>query len=154
MSILEKNKLFWIEICLFTLLFLLISAGVFTGQEAIEGLEFLKDMAIGKDVQENELTQLVNFFFPQEGKAVCWIKFSYTSREEFFLRWEWINPQGKRYCLGEVKMEAGDYNNYRSWYWIKIKDRPASQLFGEWKVKVYINDLFLGEKSFYIISSS
>lgn len=152
--VLKKKYLLGIEICILTLLFLLISIVGASGQEAIEGSEYLKDIAMGKDIQENEVPQLVNFFFPYEEKAVCWIKFSYASSEDFLLCWEWISPQGKRYHQGEIEMEAGNYNHYRSWYWIKIKDRPASQLSGEWKVKVYINDLFLGEKSFYIIGSS
>jgi len=37
------------------------------------------------------------------------------------------------------------------WYWIKIKGNYASQLPGEWKVKVYINDIFLAERNFFIV---
>jgi len=50
-----------------------------------------------------------------------------------------------------MEMEAGNYSNYRTWYWIKIKGNYAPQLPGEWKVKVYINDTFLAERNFFIV---
>ena len=64
-----------------------------------------------------------------------------------------ITPQGTLYRRGELEMEAGSYTNYRTWYWIKIKEGYASKLSGEWKIRVYINDIFLGERNFFMVGS-
>jgi len=48
----------------------------------------------------------------------------------------WITPQGTLYHRGELEMEAGSYTNYRTWYWIKIKEGYASKLPGEWKMSI------------------
>ncbi len=85
--------------------------------------------------------------------VVTWLRFSYDSAEKFILKWEWITPQGKLYHRGEVEMESGSYINYRTWYWIKIKGNYASQLPGEWKVRVYINDISLAERNFFIVGT-
>jgi len=154
LRLLKKNSILSYKLlCLFTMVFLMIFSIEGLLQEAGQESKYLQKMTLCKDIEEKDPFQEVNFFFAQEEKVVSWIKFSYNSSKDFLLRWEWFTPQGKLYHQGEVKMEAGNYNNYRSWYWIKIKDRPASRLTGEWKVKVYINGLLVGEKTFYIIGS-
>jgi len=119
-------------------------------QEAAKDSEYLQKIALCKDILEKNPLQQTNFFFPQDEKVVTWLRFSYNFPEKFSLKWEWINPQGKLYHRGEMEMEAGSYSNYRTWYWIKIKGNYASQLPGEWKVRVYINDIFLAERDFFI----
>jgi hypothetical protein len=138
------------ELWLFVLIFLVIFSGVSIAQEAAKDSEYLQKIALCKDILEKNPLRVTNFFFPQDEKVVTWLRFSYDSAEKFLLRWEWITPQGKLYHRGEVEMEAGNYINYRTWYWIKIKDRYASKLIGEWKVRVYINDIFLTERYFFI----
>ena len=120
-------------------------------QEAAKDSEYLQKIVLCKDILEKDPVRQTNFFFPQDEKMVTWFRFSYNSPEKFSLKWEWINPQGKLYHRGEVEMEAGTYTNYRIWYWIKIRGNYASQLPGEWKVKVYINDIFLAERNFFIV---
>ena len=120
-------------------------------QEAAKDSEYLQKIVLCKDILEKNPLRQTNFFFPQDEKVVTWLRFSYDSPENFVLRWEWITPQGKLYHCGEVEMEADSYNNYRTWYWIKLKGNYASQLPGEWKVKVYINDTFLAERNFFIV---
>ena len=122
-------------------------------QQPAQQSEYLKEITTCKDILEKDPLRETNIFFAQDEKVVSWFRFSYNAKEEFILKWEWITPQGKLYHHGEIAMEAGNYDRYRTWYWIKIKDRYASKLPGEWKVKVYINDSFLGEKHFYIIGS-
>jgi len=151
---LKKRNYVRIEVWLFVLISLMIIfSGVSVAQELAQESEYLQKVALCKDVLEKNPLQETNFFFPQDEKVVSWVKFSYDSPEKFVFRWEWITPQGKLYHRGEVEMEAGSYSNYRTWYWIKIKDRYASRLPGEWKVRVYINDIFLAERSFFIVGS-
>ena len=150
MSIRKKRNIFRMELWLFVLIFLMIFSGVSIAQEAAKESEYLQKIVICKDVMEKNPLRETNFFLPQDEKVVTWIRFSYDSAEKFKLYWEWITPEGKLYHRGEVEMEADSYTNYRTWYWIKIKGNYASQLPGEWKVRVYINDIFLAEKNFFI----
>ncbi|MCK5022395.1 MAG: hypothetical protein KAR54_04055 [Candidatus Pacebacteria bacterium] len=150
MSMLKKRNIFRMELWLFVLIFLVIFSGVSIAQEVVKESKYLQKISICKDVLEKNPVQETVFFTPQDEKVVTWLRFSYDSAEKFLLKWEWITPQGKLYHRGEVEMEAGSYINYRTWYWIKIKGNYASQLTGEWKVKAYINDIFLTERYFFI----
>ncbi len=154
MFIRKKKNIFKIDLWLLVLIFLVIFSGVNMAQEMAKDSEYLQKIILCKDILEKDPLRQTNFFFPQDEKVVTWFRFSYDSPENFILRWEWITAQGKLYHLGEVEMEAGNYTNYRTWYWIKIKGNYASQLPGEWKVRVYINDIFLTEKNFFIIGTS
>ena len=153
MSMLKKRSYVRIELWLFILIFLLIFSGVCQGEELTPAQKYLQKISVCKDILEKNPAQETVFFTPQDEKVVTWLRFSYDSAEKFLLKWEWITPQGKLYHRGEVEMEAGSYTNYRTWYWIKIKDGYASKLIGEWKVKVYINDIFLVERYFFIEES-
>ena len=148
---LKKKNILGIKLWLFVLIFLIIFSGVSMAQEAAKDSEYLQKIVLCKDILEKNPLRQTNFFFPQDEKVVTWLRFSYDSPENFVLRWEWITPQGKLYHRGELEIEAGNYINYRTWYWIKIKGNYASQLPGEWKVKVYINDTFLAERNFFIV---
>jgi len=131
----------------------MVFSGISQGEELTQESEYLQKIATCKDIIEKNPLRETNLFVSQDEKVVSWVRFSYDSPEKFVLRWEWITPQEKLYHQGEVEMEAGNYSNYRTWYWIKIKDRYASKLPGEWKVRVYINDIFLAERNFFIIGS-
>jgi len=150
---LKKKNILRVKLWLFVLIFLMIFSGISIAQEAAKDSEYLQKIALCKDVLEKNPVRVTNFFFPQDEKVVTWFRFSYDSAEKFKLYWEWITPEGKLYHRGEVEMEAGSYTNYRTWYWIKIKDNYASQLPGKWKVIVYINDIFLTEKNFFIVET-
>ena len=151
MLIRKKKNIFKIKLWLFALIFLMIFSGAAMAQEVAKDSEYLQKIVFCKDILEKNPLRQTNFFFTQDEKVVTWFRFSYNSPEIFVLRWEWIAPQGKLYRRGEVEMEAGSYTNYRTWYWIKIKGNYASQLPGEWKVRVYINDIFLTEKNFFMV---
>ena len=151
MSMLKKKNILGVKLWLFVLIFLMIFSGVSMAQEAAKDSEYLQKIALCKDVLEKNPLRQTNFFFPQDEKVVTWLRFSYDSPENFLLRWEWINPQGKIYHQGKMEMEAGTYTNYRTWYWIKIKENYTFLLSGEWKVKVYIDDIFLAERNFFIV---
>lgn len=150
---LKKRNILMVKLWWFVLIFLVIFSGASIAQEVAKDSEYLQKIALCKDVLEKNPLRVTNFFFPQDEKVVTWLRFSYDSTEKFLLKWEWITPQGKLYHRGEVEMEAGSYTNYRTWYWIKIKGNYASQLPGEWKVRVYINDIFLTEKNFFIVGT-
>jgi len=148
---LKKRNIFRIKLWLFVLIFLIIFSGISMAQEAAKDSGYLQKIVLCKDILEKDPLRQTNFFFPQDEKVVTWLRFSYDSPEKIVLRWEWITPQGKLYHRGETEMEAGNYINYRTWYWIKVKGNYASQLPGDWKVKVYINDIFLAERNFFIV---
>jgi len=152
MSNRKKNmlKIKWWSL---VLILLMIFSATGMAQETAKDSQYLQKIALCKNIIEKDPLQETNFFSSQDEKVVSWFRFSYDSPENFTLRWEWISPQGKLYHRGEVEMEAGSYNNYRTWYWIKIRDRYASKLPGEWKVRVYINDIFLAERQFFIAGS-
>ena len=147
---LKKKNILRIKLWLFVLIFLTIFSGVSIAQEVAKDSEYLQKITLCKDILEKNPVQETVFFTPQDEKVVTWLRFSYDSADKFLLKWEWITPQGKLYHRGEVEMEAGTYTNYRIWYWIKIRGNYASQLSGEWKVRVYISDIFLTERYFFI----
>ncbi len=153
MSVMKKRNIFRMELWLFALIFLMIFSGTNMAQEEAKDSEYLQKIALCKDILEKNPLRVTNSFFPQDEKVVTWLRFSYDSAEKFILKWEWITPQGKLYHRGEVEMESGSYINYRTWYWIKIKGNYASQLPGEWKVRVYINDISLAERNFFIVGT-
>ena len=153
MSVMKKRNIFRMELWLFALIFLMIFSGTNMAQEEAKDSEYLQKIALCKDILEKNPLRVTNSFFPQDEKVVTWLRFSYDSAEKFILKWEWITPQGKLYHRGEVEMESDNYINYRTWYWIKIKGNYASQLPGEWKVRVYINDISLAERNFFIVGT-
>jgi hypothetical protein len=151
MSIVKRRNYFKMELWLFVLIFLLIFSVVAGAEEpTAPGAKYLQKISICKDILEKNPLRETNYFVPQDEKVVTWLRFSYNSAKKFKLYWEWITPEGKLYYRGEVEMEAGEYQNYRSWYWIKIKNSYASKLNGKWKIKVYIDDILLGERNFFI----
>ena len=119
----------------------------------ISGEKYLQRFSICTDVLEKTPVLEKNIFSTLEEKVTAWFQFSYNTIEDFKLFWEWINPEGELYYRGEIEMKAGNYQSYRTWYWISIKDHYPSKYSGEWKVKIYLDNIFLSEKDFYVISS-
>ncbi len=140
-----------IGLILFVLLLIILSFSLFSqAQDVVQNAKIINKVVLCKDVKENEpLYETINFQTWDE-KAVTWISFNYHSEEPFLITWEWVAPSGKIYHRGEIEMEAGNYKNYRSWYWIGIWEHYAAKLPGEWKVKVYIEDMLSAEKNFNI----
>lgn len=136
-------------------IFLAILSTLIMAQESIiPGEKYLNRFSLSNDIIEKNPILEKNIFSSQDEKVVAWFQFSYNSQEDFNLYWEWINPEGKLHHRGVVKMEAGNYQGYRTWYWISIKKRYSATSFpGEWKVKIFINEKFVSEKTFYIINS-
>lgn len=154
MVMIKKRNVFRMKIWLLALIFFMIFSGANMAQEEIKDSEYLQKITLCKDILDKNPVRGANFFFPQDEKVVTWLRFSYDSTENFLIKWEWINPQGELYHQGKMEMEAGSYTNYRTWYWIKIKGNYASQLSGEWKVRVSINDILLAERNFFVVSSN
>lgn len=119
-------------------------------EEAVQDSQLLNKIILCREVKENEPVYQTNTFRTWDDKVVAWISFNYQSKEPFLLNWEWIDPNGKIYHIGEVEMDSGNYHNYRSWYWISVWDHYAAKLPGEWEVRVYIEDILLAEKKFII----
>src|SRR5665648_787601 len=90
MSSTRKVNIFRIKLWLFVLIFLMIFSGVSMAQEAAKDSEYLQKISFCKDILEMDPLQETNSFFPQDEKAVTWLRFSYNSAEQFLLKWEWI----------------------------------------------------------------
>ena len=112
--------------------------------------QFLNKIVLCRNIQENEPVFQTSTFRTWDDKAVAWISFNYHSQEPFLLTWEWIDPTGKIYHVGEIEMDSGNYRNYRSWYWISIWDHYATKLLGDWQVKVYVDEHLVALEEFSI----
>jgi hypothetical protein len=70
------------------------------------------------------------------------------------LRWEWVAPTGKTYLSTEkypLNVEKGKYlPEVTAWHRISIKDEPAADLPGKWRVNAYIDDELVDSKPFYV----
>jgi len=151
----NRKKYIKIELLLFVLISLIIfSVAVSAEEPEAPGAKYLQRFTICRDILEKNPVLEKNFFSTRDEKVIAWFQFSYNGTEDFKLYWEWINPEGKLYHRGEIEMKAGNYQNYRTWYWISVKDHYSSKFPGEWKAKIYINDMLLSEKHFYIINSN
>lgn len=144
----SSKKLF--RVALYLLLLGLCLPLMAQSEDVIQESQYLSKVVLCKDIEENEPILETTSFNVWDEKAVCWIRFNYQSQELFRITWEWIDPEGKIYHVGELEMEAGDYSNYRSWYWISIQDHTAANLLGAWKVRVYVDDIFLAMQDFKI----
>jgi len=120
--------------------------------EVVQDLDsqFLNKIVLCRNVQENEPVFQTNAFRTWDDKAVAWISFNYQSEEPFMLTWEWIDPTGRIYHVGEIEMDSGNYPDYRSWYWISIWEHHAARLLGDWQVKVYIDEHLVAFEEFSI----
>ncbi|KQC10393.1 MAG: hypothetical protein APR54_12050 [Candidatus Cloacimonas sp. SDB] len=140
-----------IELILFIFLLISLSFSLTSQAEEVgQDSQFLNKIILCRDIKENEPVYQTNTFRSWDDKVVAWISFNYQSQEPFLLTWEWIDPDGKIYHIGEIEMDSGNYRNYRSWYWINVWDHYAAKLPGEWKVRLYIEELLLAEKNFII----
>lgn len=145
----NKKKTFY-TIC--GLLLILLLTGFLSVQavELAEGSQYLKMVSLCKDVEEKEPVLETTSFSVWDERAICWIRFNYSSHEAFDITWEWEDPKGNTYHTGNLEMEPGDYQNYRSWYGIGIQGHYAANLPGEWIVRVYLNDFVVAIKNFTI----
>ncbi len=143
----NKRKFFWALGILLLAIFLTGSWSIFAVELTPES-QYLSKISLCKDVEEkNPIFETTSFSIWDE-KIVCWLRFNYSSLEPFLITWEWEDPHGKIYHIGELEMEPGNYQNYRSWYWIGIRDRYAINIPGDWKVRVYIDDILVAVKNF------
>jgi hypothetical protein len=136
-------------------LYLLLLIGLFLpfitqAEEEIQESQYLSKAVLCKDVEEKEPVFETTSFRVWDEKAVSWIRFTYQSQEPFMITWEWVDPEGKIYHVGEIQMEAGDYKNYRTWYWINIQDHYAANLLGDWKIRISVDNILLAVKDFSI----
>lgn len=142
----KKSYLFY---CFLLILFLLNILPI-QAQETILEPRYLNKIVLCHDIEENEPVYESTSFYTWDEKVVCWINFNYSSGTDSTITWEWEDPNGNIYHKGDTEIEAGNYQNYRIWYWIGIRDKYALNLPGTWKARVYIDGLLLAEKDFTI----
>jgi len=136
-------------------LYLLLLIGLFLpfiaqAEEVIQESQYLSKAVLCKDVEEKEPVFETTSFRVWDEKVVSWLRFTYDLPEPFKVTWEWVDPEGKIYHVGELEMEPGDYQNYRTWYWINIQDHYAAKLLGDWKVRIHIDNILVAVKDFTI----
>ena len=132
----------------FLLLASLLFPLVVQSEEVIHEPQYLSKIVLCLDVEDYEPVYETTIFSIWDEKTVCWIRFNYQSQEPFMITWEWVGPEGRIYHTGELEMDAGDYYNYRTWYWISIQDFYAANLLGDWEVRVYVDDTLAAVKDF------
>lgn len=134
-------------------LFLLLFAAFLPVQAAdtVQGSQYISEISTCKYIVENDPEYETTSFTVWDEKVTCWIKINYFSSSEFVITWEWEDPSGNIYHTGSLDMEAGNYQNYRTWYEIGIRDRYAANLPGEWKIRIYFDDVVVAIKSFTIM---
>ncbi|MDD3656395.1 MAG: hypothetical protein PHI72_06455 [Atribacterota bacterium] len=145
----NNKNIFNIYWCILLIIFLAGTLSI-QAEEVVQESQYLGEISLCKDVKENNPIFETSSFSIWDEKVVCWIRFNYFSLEEFNIIWEWEDPQGNIFHVGELGMEPGNYQNYRSWYWIGIRDRYAVNLPGDWKVRIYIDNVLLAVKDFTI----
>ena len=133
-------------IIFFNIFFLLMPQA----QEIIPESQMVKNLILCKDIENNEPVMETDSFNTWDEKAVAWIQFNHETDSPFVVSWEWVDPTGKIYHIGQLEMDAGIYQNYRSWYWISIKEHYATNITGNWRVRIFIGDDFLAAKNFTI----
>ena len=133
----------WLLLVLFLVGFLVTFA-----EEPTAESQNLNTLVLCKNMMEKEPGWKTTSFFPWDEKAVCWVSFSYYALEPFAITWKWEDPKGNIYRVYQIEMEPGIYQDYRTWYWIGIRDSNAVNLPGGWKVSVYRDDVLLGAKNF------
>lgn len=110
----------------------------------------LIEVVLCKDVKDKDPQYETTLFDSFDEKIVSWIRFNYHADDSFVVTWEWVGPEEKVYHIGEIEMESGHYQNYRIWYWISVKDHLASDLTGNWLVRVSVDNTLLNETHFLL----
>ena len=145
-----KNRVFISLGLSFLLLLGLFLPLIVQAEDEVQDSQYLNKVVLCRDVKENEPVFETSSFRPWDEKAVAWIRFTYQSQEPFMISWEWVDPEGKIYHVGEIEMDSGEYTNYRTWYWISIWDHHAANILGDWKVRISIDKNLLTIEEFSI----
>jgi len=145
-----KNRIFISLVLFFLLLIGLFLPLVVQAEDEIQGSQYLNKIVLCRDVKENEPVFETSSFRPWDEKVVAWIRFTYQSQEPFMISWEWVDPEGKIYHVGEIEMDSGEYTNYRTWYWISIWDHHAANILGDWKVRISVDENMMTIEEFSI----
>lgn len=98
---------------------------------------------ITRDVDDDNCpTDEASSFTGFDEKAVCWVAFDGTPRNEE-IRFVFIAPDGFVYHEGVAQAQWQLH-----WYWIWIRGEAAASKTGTWTVKVYIDDELEAEMHF------
>jgi len=94
---------------------------------------------------------LTTTFKTQDQQVVAYAKFDNGSHK---IRWDWHKPDGGLYCSSgntTLKIAKQKYTKEAaSWHTISINGDKASELPGQWSVKVFFDDELLETKDFTI----
>jgi len=145
-----KNRIFISLVLSFLLLLGLFLPLIVQAEDEVQDSQYLNKVVLCRDVKDNEPAFETSSFRPWDEKVVAWIRFTYQSQEPFMISWEWVDPKGKIYHVGEIEMDSGEYTNYRTWYWISIWDHYAANISGDWKVRISIDENLLTIEEFSI----
>jgi hypothetical protein len=114
-------------------------------------------LVLAKDIDQSGTVgkprHATNEFNTQDQQVVALLSFENMSGSHN-LRWEWIEPDGKVYVATKnyaLKAGKGKFiPNVTTWHQISLKDEPAAELPGEWKVNIYVDDELIDSQPFYV----
>jgi hypothetical protein len=112
---------------------------------------------IAKDVLQNGLysspIEPTDQITTLDKKVVSFIKIADISGPHQ-MRWDWISPDGKLYTTtGDFPLSTrAGYrrDSITAWHEILVRDQPAAELPGKWKVMIFLDDKPLATNFFYI----
>lgn len=95
--------------------------------------------------------ELTSIFFNNDVQIVAFLSLENVTGTHT-LRWEWIAPNGGIYLVSNdylVVVNKGKYlPKVTAWHRISIKNEPAADTLGEWRIAAYVDDELVDIKPF------
>ena len=147
---------FFTTVIVLCALFLLYSCA---SQKIVEDkpLPKFQGTILAKDIDQSGIIgkprEITAEFNTEDKQAVAFLTFENMSGTHK-LRWEWIDPNGKLYHATKsypLKVTKGKYlPKVTTWHKISLKDEPAANTPGKWKVNVFVDDELIDSKPFIV----
>jgi hypothetical protein len=111
-------------------------------------------MAIDVDEESYQPIGVTYSFSVDDEVAISWINFGPVDRSHEVL-WEWYSPDNELYSTWSEMLEdpGKDYywEEYPIWDWMDIAGYEASQMPGEWRVDIYLDEILITTENFTIL---
>ena len=125
--------------------------GVALGQEIPSVIDHT--MAIDVDEESYQPIGVTYSFSVDNEAAISWINFGPVERS-YEVLWEWYSPDNELYSTWSEMLEdpGEDYywEEYPIWDWMDIAGYEASQMPGEWRVEIYLDEILVLTENFTI----
>ena len=92
-------------------------------------------------------------FSTEDEKVTLSVRFSYNLVATFFLyQVRWIAPNGSLYLRGQIRTEFGTHRELTTE--MRVRGEAPSQMPGEWRVQLYLDERLLTERKFTLEAPS